>query len=261
MKKLILPIIIAISGLLFASCGSDITAETESKDSSAENADPELQKLISLFRPGLSLPFNVDSALLAKEHYGDSIGSAQMKLLAANIIKHDRLGSLDYELDEFYKIDSIKATGTYTAWCETLDIAMTKFSKAEAIGKIKYNTETDLLVWMLQQSSYEACPWSDFKSVYVTTFSKNKIGNTAILGESYGAGDPPVSLRRNIYGTINKDGSIVLDWQEEHDDMDTSFSELEKRKYDLLIRDGNISVIKELKDEMIKVPHSEEKEN
>jgi hypothetical protein len=260
MKKLILNLlIISLQGLCFTSCSNaGKNKEQTDNDSTSMNADPEVQKLVSLFKTELPLPFIVDSAFLVKEHYGDSIGGKEMKLLASNVMKHDQLGSLEYDLPDFYNIDSIKATGTYTAWCETLDIAMTKFSKAEAVGKIKYTDETDLLVWMLQQSSYEACPWSNFRTVYITPVHKNKIGQTSVLGESYGAGDPPVSLHRYIYGTVNKDGSIVLDWREEHDDMDTTFSELEKRKYDLLIKDDNISVMKELKEQLIKIPHPKE---
>jgi hypothetical protein len=260
MKKLTLSILIILaSGSLFTSCNNpEQNTDKEIKDNAMSNVAPEIQKLLSLFKTDLPLPFIVDSAFLGKDHYGDSIGGSEMKLLSSNILKNDQLGSLDYDLNEFFKIDSIKAAGTYAAWCETLDIAMTKFSKAEAVGKIKYNNETDLLVWMLQQSSYEACPWSSFRSIYITPLHKNKIGQTVILGETFGAGDPPVSMQRNIYGAIYKDGSIVLDWREEHDDMDTTFSELEKRKYDLLIKDANISILKEFKKELVKIPHPKE---
>jgi hypothetical protein len=243
--------------LLISSCNSPAT-KTDGETDKDTTAKP--LPLASLFRSTLPLPLVIDSIFLMKQEFGDSIGTNEMKQLAANLLRPDESGGLEYELSDFYKIDSIKASGTYAAWCETLDIGMTKFSSAEALGKVKLNDNTDLLVWTLRQSSYEACPWSNLTSVYYTLVHNNTIGQTSLIGENFGAGDPPSSMHRDVYGKINADGSVVLDWREEHDDMDTTFSELEKRAYHLQIQDGKVALVKEIKEKPVAVPHPKDQE-
>lgn len=246
----------AIAGSILTSCGnSGQDKEKETQDSSAVAVNMETQKLMSLFKNPIALPFTVDSAFLAKEKFGDSLGTSELKLLAGNRFKHELMDPLEYELNDFYKIDSIKATGTYPQWCDKLDIGMTKYANAYAAGKIELDPNTTLLVWILKTESYEACPWSNSVAVYLTSVKNGVPVESCIAGESYGAGDAPVWMIRDIYSKLNTDGTMMMSWREENDDADGTESEVEERKYIFSIKDGKWQTVKEEKEKPYKVPH------
>jgi hypothetical protein len=243
-----------LSLILFSltSCHNGAEEKKAGSDNSLKIENASFNKLSGLFKKELSLPFIVDSAFLANGHFGDSLGTNEIQMLTENSFKSDN--GMGYQLSEFYKIDSVKATGTYAKWCEKLDIGMTKYANAYGIGKINVNG-TLFLVWAFTQSSYEACPWSSGTSVYLTTVNTNSMGESFLLGETYGAGDAPVSMHRETFAKLNPDGKIFQATEEENDDADATESELTVSDAERIVKDGKIELIKENKGQTIKVPH------
>lgn len=236
------------------SCNTEVKQENSNTDS-PKSENETLIKLSAIFKKELTLPLNIDSVFLAQEHLGDSLGTNEIKLLTINSFQTDSNNGMTYELGEFYKIDSIKASGTYAKWCETLDIGMTKHSNAYAIGKIVIDKNIPLLVWAFTHSSYEACPWSSGTSVFCTILNPNETGESFLLGESFGAGDAPVSMRRETYGTLNTNGSLTLNTKEVNDDADASESELTTENTEYLIKNGKVTLVKKSAKQTVKVPH------
>lgn len=256
MKKLIFYLYIIITASIFTSCNSSKQdKEKETNDSAVVATNVEMQKLMDLFKDQITLPLIVDSTFLAKEKFGDSLGTNELKLLTENRFKHELMDPLEYELDDFYKIDSIKTTGTYPQWCDKLDIGMTKYANAYAAGKIELDPNTILLVWVLKIESYEACPWSSGTAVYLTPIKNGVPVETFIAGENYGAGDAPVWMIRDVYSKLNTDGTLAMSWRQENDDADGTESEVEERKYTFSIKDGKWQSVKEDKGKPYKVPH------
>lgn len=246
-------VILIVSVSILSSCNSgQENHEAKSADSSAV-VNQSLNKLSGFFKKELPLPFFADSAFLAQHNFGDSLSSSEIRMLTENSFKSTEDNGMDYELREFYKIDSVKATGTYKKWCEKLDIGMTKYSNAYAIGKINVNG-TSCLVWAFSQSSYEACPWSSGTKIYLTP-ANNTIGESFLLAESFGAGDAPVSMHRETFGKLNPDGKIFQATEEENDDADATESEVTLSDAEYLLKEGRIQLVKQNKGQLIKVPH------
>jgi hypothetical protein len=245
---------LVILSLLLLNLTSCNTGTEKEKDVSANDSLTASNKLSGFFKKELSLPFIVDSAFLAQDRFGDSLGTAEVKILTENSFKKEESGGMNYELREFYKIDSVKATRTYTKWCEKLDIGMTKYANAYAIGKLTVNG-TAFLVWAFSESSYEACPWSGGTRIYLTTVNADSFGESFLLGETYGAGDAPVSMHRETYGKLNSDGKIFQTTEEGNDDADATESELTVSDAEYVVKDGRIEMVKQNQGQMVKMPH------
>lgn len=171
-----------------------------------------------------------------------------VRALAASWYKHDLVSNVPYGLAEFYKIDSLKVSGGYPAYVDSLDIGQTKDSKAYAVCRLAYDSVTTLLVWALTASSYEACPYFSGQTVYFTVLHNGKIHESFLLGAYESAGDPPMSMERTVTGKINRDLTIELSLAAEHDkDMDQPEVEVTREEYRLDVKDGRISLISETK--------------
>jgi len=259
--KTILPIAALLSAALFsASCGGDKKNEENVKQDSTQTAvvfDPAVEKILPLFKEAEGFPYKVDTSLLNHVE-GDSLVGEQVKTLAVNWPDYVLLGGTEGELKDFYTIDSKKAKGAYSKWAEGLDIGMTKFANAYALHKIKLDEKTWVLTWALSASSYEACPYFSGTHVYATLVYEGKPTQTYILGEVESAGDPPVSMNRNLTSEFTADGKIALHEFEESDDMDAEFSTQVKNKYWFEIKDGKFVQVKEEKGKEVNVPHPAE---
>jgi len=235
-------------------CGNDHPTKekpsAEKKDSVV--IDP-LQKAIALFKEG-SLPFMADTALMFRLRKFDSLGTNEMKAITKKWLSPDSVSSREYDMKEFFKIDSIKTASHYNAWCETLDVGMTKCANAYAINKIKLDENSWALVWALSTSSYEACPYSTRYAIYITTLYKGSLGETLLLGEYISAGDPPVAMERIMNGKINPDGKINIDFYEMNDeDMDSLPDvEITKARSTYEIKGGLLKILSEKKDNPFK---------
>src|ERR1035437_9420392 len=208
-QKLFSAVCVFCAIIFLSACGNATKENTgaEKKDSLVIN-NKQLEKSIGLFKEA-TLPFMVDTALLFRLEKGDSLGEFEIKMLTANCFKHDLLSGLEYDLNTFYKIDSIKAAGKYKQYCDSLDIGMTKFSTAHALNEIQLDENTLILVWVLRTSSYEACPYSSTYAVYFTIVYRGNVGETFLLGEYVTWADAPVAMQRTVNGKLLTDGTLT----------------------------------------------------
>lgn len=250
----------AVLGLFFTftSCGGgEKTEEVPKTDSTATaTIDPEIEKMLPLFQEVKEFPYKTDTAFLNHFEAGkDSLVTAQVKLLGGNWFKHALTDGINGQLIDFYMIDSIKAKGAYTEWCESLDIGMTKFANAYPLHKMQLNEKTWILTWVVETASYEACPYFSGTNVYATLIYEGKPAQSFIIGENMGAGDPPSAMSRNLTSEITTDGKIALHAFEESDDMDAEFSTQVRNEYWFEIKDGQFVSVKEEKGKETEVPH------
>ncbi len=221
-----------------------------------------LQKTLQKFKTINNFPIIADTALFNKFNTDDSLGTKEIKTLAVNWFTNGQEGSNDYDLHEFYKIDSIKAGGTYNTWIEKLDIGQTKFSNCYAIQKTVLDSNTTLALWAFTNSSYEACPYSVQQTLQFSIIYKGNVSQSYYLGEYSSFGDPPVSSEITATGKLNADGTFIIDWHQVGDeDMDQPFIFLTDIHYEFIIKDGKISQTKIDKKENVKTPRPKEKES
>jgi hypothetical protein len=247
---------IYVVSVLFSACtnsGAEKQAITVEKKDTLIIHDEELRRTAALFKEG-TLPFTADTALLYHLIKYDSLGTKEVQALAKQWFKHDLVSVVNYEFTDFYKIDSIKATGHYAKWCETLDIGMTKFANAYAVCKLKIDSTTYALVWAMHTSSYEACPYSIVYTTYFTLIHKGDVGETFVLGQYMSAADAPASMERTINGALLANGTFNLMFKETQDEGD-SLPEvmLTKEQYNFAIQGGVIKVLSEKKESTQKV--------
>jgi len=251
--KLAISICILSTLAFLSSCGGPGKEASDKETNGAITVNnKQLQKSVGLFKD-ITLPFTVDTALLFKLEKGDSLGSFEIKTLAANCFKHDLLESFEYDLNTFYKIDSIKAAGKYRQYCDSVSIGMTKVSAAHALGEFQLDANTLILVWGLNTSSYEACPYSSTWAAYFTVIYKGNVGETFLLGEYISAGDAPVSMERTVSSKFIADGTITMDvYQVNDEDMDLPEVEITKEQYTFAVKDGAIKLLSEKKNPAVK---------
>jgi len=245
-------ILFTATGMILASCAepqkSEITPEIKA-------AGP-LDELSAHFKTQNELPFSVDTTLLFRIVNCDSLGTNEVRQLNKNWFQHDLLSysGTAYDVSTFYKIDSIKASGTYAAWADSLEPGNTKSSNAYAICKIEADSNTTLLIWALATMSYEACPYSSSQAVYFSLVYRDSVTQTFLLGEYVSAGDPPVSMQRTLSGKMNKDLTFELNVYEEGDeDMDQPEINITREHYEFAIKDGKIGLVKEKKEAPVAV--------
>jgi hypothetical protein len=201
---------------------------------------PAIEKLLTHFKDNNNFPVVIDSAKVAGSNKGDSLGTNEVKLLAKKWVGDSLQQMIKYVLRDFYFIDSIKASGTFAKWAQSLDIGMTKLANAYALQKIKLNDSTTVLLWALKTSSYEADPFSDVNTVYVTLLYNGIITETSILGQLSDSGDPPSMASGILKGTLTKEGKISIEESEEVDDIDSAKGEVARTHYDYVITSGKI---------------------
>lgn len=202
--------------------------------------------LANLFKTHNTLPFLADTTLLYTIENCDSLGTNEVKFLAAKPFSHALAGGSGYDLADFYRIDSIKASGNYAAWSDSLEPGNVKSSNGYAICKLDADSGNSVLVWALKTSSYEACPYFTQTRIFFTLVKNGIVGQSFILGELLSAGDPPVSMTRVVSGKMNKDLSFEMDvYQENDEDMDSPEIAILKERYEFAIVYGKINSVKE----------------
>lgn len=207
------------------SCGGKAESEnsdTTKKDTAAAyTIAPELQALIAKFKEYQEWPYKADTALLNREsnEIGDSLASADVAMLNVNWMKHDLLSSVEWEIGDYNKIDSIKVAGKYNEYCEGMEPGETKTANVYAINKLFVNEDTWILVWALRNGSYEACPYSNTTNIFATTVYKGTISESFMLAEKTVAGDPPVHMDSEATSVLEKDGTLIINTElEESED-------------------------------------------
>ncbi|MGZ3864695.1 MAG: hypothetical protein ACXVPN_09880 [Bacteroidia bacterium] len=248
--------LLALFAALLFSCSNpekpkENSVIAEKKDSLFVN-NKELQKSVSLFKE-TSLPLTIDTTFIFMSGGGDSLGSFEIRALSANIFKHALSGGLEYNLNTFCRIDSIKEAGKYQQYIDSLDIGMTKVSTAHALSEFRLDSNTLILVWSLYSSSYEACPSSESWTVYATVVYKGDVKETCLLGECSSWVDPPVATERMITSKITAEGIITTDvYQMNDQDMDSAEVEIIREKYSFAVKDGFIKTLGEGKNPAVK---------
>ncbi len=251
-------ILFALCSLLI-SCGSSNTNNTNSiKDSiicimpldtiqtkTVEVSEPDenLSKLLLLFTETKELPLAIDEKQIDNLTPKYILKSKEVHLLTDSILQNKLYEGVDYDLSGFYKIDSIKSKGKYKDYKESLDLGQLKDSRAFPLYKLTINTDSYILLWGIDASSYEACPFSWTKIIFASLISKNKLTNTIVFAEHSGGGDAPVSFDRIIRSSISKDLKIKQNLREEQDDGEEPKLELTEGFYELSIANEIFSYI------------------
>lgn len=246
-----------VSAVVVTSCGNgskpagDSAAGHASDSLPAASLSTELAAVAAHFRTSDSWPYTTDSAKVDDiTGLADSLSASEVKQLAQHWTKHALTDPGEWDTKEFYKIDSLKDKKAYGKYTESLDIGMTKYANAYALNKLTPDPKTTILVWGLWTSSYEACPFSDDKSVYCTVIRDGQVGETFLLARQMSAGDAPVSMGERDYGQLDKEGKLLINSRVENDEGEGTIV-IQKTAYTAQLTDGKLGAISETKEKPV----------
>ena len=100
-----------------------------------------------------------------------NISASEIKDLTQNLPDTSLFAGLD---DGFLRLDSIKKAGEYENYLSKLDIGMYKDIRGVHFKDIKLSNSASLKLWGFDYSSYEACPYSNGKVVFISKFVNGK---------------------------------------------------------------------------------------
>lgn len=168
----------------------------------------------------LHLPLTIDTTFIQQLDSSDRIPFEQIRSLNADYLQNELTSGINFSINKFCEIDSLKQIEEYQQYINALDIGMTKKSIAFKVGQIPLQNGAKLFLWGLVSESYEACPFFQGTEIIATYVDQNKKNTHFLIGEISSGGDPPMIGNSQITATINSNGKIEMRCIKTEDDID-----------------------------------------
>jgi hypothetical protein len=201
------------------------------------NSNTEKPAEENLLFKHMEFPALVDSAYLAHADTSKPLGCMDVRQLMGNITEGKLTHGFKNAVDNFCKIDSIKKAGAYTAYVDSLDIGMTQDAHAYSLGRCRF-MDTEVLLWILTETSYEACPASS--SFMLNGAFKTPQGFISVpLGMNFRWVDPPSAFEWQITSELMKD-HLKITSREISEDLDEASKTIKDTVIHVRITNGEI---------------------
>ncbi len=178
---------------------------------------PVHSKLEGDFKP-ISLPYKLDSSDLEDMEVETRLSHEQVELLTTNL-DSNFAWEMEFELNTYYKIDSLKRAGAYEDYVASLDIGQMKNSEAYPVGYIELAPNKKLFLWGLEYGTYEACPFMAGTTIYGSIFENGVQTSTRVFAEAMSGGDPPSMMSKIIELKISEEGEALIHELEIHTEL------------------------------------------
>ncbi|MBL4704564.1 MAG: hypothetical protein JKY54_08580 [Flavobacteriales bacterium] len=190
-------------------------------------------------------PFLVDSnylQLLAADNFQNTsnLSSEEVKFLSSSLFDHQLTEWSENHISSFLEIDSIRTNDQFEEYENNIDIGMILHSEANTLHNIKFSDTSNLLLWTISYSTYEACPYASGSIVWGSFFVKDVLQNTALIGESSGGSDAPYWGGTEITSAIKNTSISMHKVEENGGDIDENTDEeiIEKSEEKFIIEIG-----------------------
>jgi hypothetical protein len=212
------------------SCGSEIESDPKvseiqvpelTQDTTVtvavEEPKPEisahLQTILDKSDTTYFLPMAVDTNFIKVIDFNDKSDRTALNFengqyLGARILESAPTFEGEYYMEVFCELDSLKSAGAYADYVNNLDIGMMQVADAFVEGIIDLGEGKHMLLWSINFSTYEACPYASGAAVYGTLLSNYEVQNTMLLAEVSGGGDPPAWGDTNVSTEITAEFEI-----------------------------------------------------
>lgn len=234
------------------SCGDSSVKEETVKKSDTLAPETKFESSMSFDSQSfkaLQFPLVLDTVFVEKADSNDRISYQQLRAQGLNFLKNELGERIEFTLDDFIKIDSIKHAGNYAEYIEKLDIGMAKRAIAYKIGVLNFKNNTSLFIWAYQIYSFEACPVFSYNQVVGTYVDGDKKSTHFLLAEVSGGADPPATGDDRMWATIKEDGTIVINSLSVNDDLDIPGQDITTQTIHLSLLGSKIEVTKNEKKE------------
>lgn len=236
MLKIQLPIVITKLGLLIPlfvfinSCSKQVELSSEQ------------QQFISEFKKEFKQPLFIDSTFIASLDTIENLEFNFIRLLSADSINETLAGGLKNSLSACLFIEEKKQNGRYANYLDSLDIGMLKNAMAFKIGKLSLDNNETLLLWGINEASFDADPGYSGISIIASYANHNKGFNHVLVGERYSAGDPPLFMEKKTNSELNK-AEIRINSVTINEDSEVGSKLREGRFLKLRFQNGEIEIV------------------
>lgn len=195
----------------------------------------------------LTLPLAIDTNFIMEVDTNNRIPYQQIRQLGTQLLAHELSDGLFNDINSFCEVDSIKQAGHYADYLAKLEIGMTKIAISFKLGVIDLGEGTQLFIWGIHNSSFEACPYFAGTTIIGTLVNEDKENTHFLLGELSGGGDPPATGTDEVTSYIDKEGTITVRSIFINDDLDIPGEDVTKQTVILKIENGAVTVINSTK--------------
>lgn len=183
--------------------GSDNNVNS-SKDLDTLRAMPD--DLIGRVNNTLDVPYVLDHKKIETLDQSDNkLTQQEVTLLTEHLVLHNDFRYIKYRIESYFQFHHLKDSIGEDAYMEDIDLGMTQNCDAYVNKKVNLTEKTSLLIWSLDYSTYEACPFYAGTYVLATLCVDGKVSHTVFVGESSGGGDAPVWSSIEMSSTITND--------------------------------------------------------
>ena len=135
-----------------------------------------------------------------------------VEMLSKTLHQEEVSESNRYYLNDYKTIKEAKLDGKYDAFLEKLDIGMIKDADAFYLGRLEFGDSIGIVIWQLNYSSYEACPFFSGIHILATSIYEGKVIQTIeIAGHEINA-DAPISAENYYLSRVTSKGLIVRNY-------------------------------------------------
>jgi len=193
---------------LLQSCGTKVsnTYNYYGNETTKELTYPEQLKEKIKDLKKLDLPFKTDSVFFKEFTPGMEMDDASLKLLISNFSGGEDFG--DNYVFEVLRLNHLKRMSQYEDYVNLLDLGQLKDANAYWIGRIEKG-DTALILWNVQYSSYEACPFYAGNEIFVSLIHEGIVKKCVKIGEYSSGGDAPYWFESFILFAI--DDSFLIE--------------------------------------------------
>ena len=194
------------------------------------------------------VPYSLDQDAIGDLDLSDNVLSQEeVNLLSQYMVIQPDFSDIDTRLDSYFRFNHLIDSIGEEAYNNQIDLGMTRYFDGYLHYRVNLTEKKYLLIWSLDYSTYEACPYYAGQYVLATMCVDGKISNTVFIGEDSGGGDPPY-MGSVFAGSDVRDTYIDVKLFEEYtEESDMSgadeyeiHTETSKSKCRYLITDHNI---------------------
>lgn len=209
--------LLLFSAMFLFSCGTGPEEKTTEENEKPKKVEypAEISSKIDLF-PVVGDELKLDKAFFAdssRNHKEHKLNMDLVKFLSSSLSDDELSEPNAYYLKQYYVIEKAKKSKSYNKYVEKLDIGMTKDANCYALSRIEFGDSIAALLWRLDFSSYEACPYFRGSHFLLSTVYKGKVVQTIQLAADESAADAPMSSSILQQAKISGKGKISFTYE------------------------------------------------
>lgn len=192
------------------------------------------QAFANTFTKVFTLPLKIDSNFIAAPDTLEAMSLSELQVLQNDSVVSDLALGFKNGVAACVFIEKLKVAGRYKGYLDSLDIGMIKNATAYKIGKAFTPDGRYVLLWGINEGSFEADPGYSGVTVFAS-YPNDADGFThMVVGQDYFAGDPPVTMRQTTQSEVFEN-VITITSKTVNEDLDagSKLSEMQYLKLEL----------------------------